>query len=125
MKYIIHQKALYSDASTGLILAFSNSKEKAFKYVRENYPDYKRDSSQGSRDEWFFVSTIWRIYNTYEGSTTGQETLVWEYNWATAERGELIGQAGSVEHHANICRCLIATGEMLDEDREDHQRFLK
>lgn len=53
MKYIIHQKAFYSDG-IGLILAFSNSKEKAFKYVRENYPEFKRDSSQDSRGEFFF-----------------------------------------------------------------------
>ena len=53
MKYIIHQKAFYSDG-VGLILALSNSKQKAFKYVRENYPEFKRDSSQDSCGEYFF-----------------------------------------------------------------------
>ena len=29
----------------------------------------------------YFVSTIERTYDTYAGSTRGQETLVWEYDW--------------------------------------------
>ena len=74
-------------------------------------------------EKCFFVSTIERTYDTCAGTTRGYETLVWEYNWETRERGNLIHQGGSVADHQTICRCVIAEGEMPDEENPRHARF--
>lgn len=56
------------------------------------------------RDKCFFVSTIERNYDTYEGTIRGFETLVWDYDWVNTKRGELIYQAGGIQDHQQICR---------------------
>ena len=76
-------------------------------------------------EKCFFVSTIERDYDTYEGTMRGQETLVWEYDWETNKRGELLHQAGGVGDHQQICRCLIAEGLFPNEDDERTKRFCR
>lgn len=73
----------------------------------------------------FFVSTIFRTYETYAGESRGFETLVWIWDEQTQKRGDMIGHMGGLDHHQSICRCLIATGEMLDEHNDDHARFMR
>lgn len=73
----------------------------------------------------YFVSTIERDYVTYAGRTRGQETIVWEYNWETNDRGKMIFQGGGICDHQAICRSLIAYGEIPDVDDERYERFLK
>ncbi len=76
-------------------------------------------------EKCYFVSTIERNYDTYVGTMRGQETIVWEYNWETAERGEMLWQAQGVVDHQNICRCLIAEGLFPDENDPKTERFCK
>jgi hypothetical protein len=77
------------------------------------------------KDKCFFVSTIERTYDTYAGSTRGQETLVWEYDWDNRERGKMLHQAGNVHDHQQICRCLIAEGLFPNEDNQQTARFCR
>jgi len=72
----------------------------------------------------WFVSTIKRDYETCEGIIRGTETLVWQYNWETQERGKIVMQAGGVQDHQQICRCLIAEGVVPDENDPRTERFL-
>jgi len=74
-------------------------------------------------DKCFFISTINRDYDTYEGVMRGGETLVWEYDWETDKRGAMIYQAGGVLDHQAICRCLINDGTILDQDDEGFLKF--
>ena len=76
-------------------------------------------------DKCWFVSTIMRGYDTYAGVTRGMETLVWEYDDKERKRGKLVGHMGGVRDHQSICRCLIATGEVLDVENETHRRFFE
>lgn len=71
----------------------------------------------------FFVSTIERTYDTYEGSCRGAETIVWEYDYETKTRGKMVHQAGGVVDHQIACRCLFCFGEIPSEDDERYQRF--
>jgi hypothetical protein len=75
------------------------------------------------KDKCFFVSTIERIFDLYCGETRGLETMVWDYDWPTARRGDLLHQAGGVVDHQQICRCLIAEGLFPNEDDERTKRF--
>lgn len=77
------------------------------------------------KDKCWFVSTIERDYDTYAGLTRGKETIVWDYDWETNERGDLIHQGGGVHDHQIICRCLISEGECPDENNPKHERFFK
>jgi hypothetical protein len=77
------------------------------------------------KDKCFFVSTIERTYDVYGGITRGLETLVWDYNDETRERGDLVYQAGGAADHQTICRCIIAEGELPDEENPKHARFFK
>lgn len=72
-----------------------------------------------------FVSTIKRDYETCQGRVRGFETIVWEYDYEKAERGDIIHQAGGITDHQRICRCFIAEGVMPDEDNPKHERFFK
>lgn len=69
----------------------------------------------------FFVSTIERTFDGYQGSMRGQETLTWDYDWEKAERGKLIHQSGNICDHQAVCRCLIAYGFIPEE--EDQRWF--
>ncbi len=64
----------------------------------------------------FFVSTIERDFDTYEGTFRGKETITWEFDWDKQKRGELVHQAGGILDHQNICRALLATGKFPKED---------
>jgi hypothetical protein len=77
------------------------------------------------KEKCFFVSTIERTFDTYEGSIRGEETLVWEYDWEKSVRGKLLHQAGGIIDHKQICHCLIAEGLFPDEDDERTKRFCK
>ena len=68
------------------------------------------------KDKAFFVSTIERTFDVYCGSVRGLETLVWEWDKDTRERGELVHQAGGLSDHEEICRSVIKTGEIPQED---------
>lgn len=65
------------------------------------------------KDKCFFVSTIERDYSgAAMGTVRGQETIVWEYDWAKSERGSMLGVFGSVQDHQQICRGLISDGAL-------------
>jgi len=97
--------------------------------------DFGSDGSRPSEKIWqsyvhhggkcWFVSTIERDYDCQHGISRGPETLVWEWNVEKNERGELVGHMGGVRDHQQICRCLIAEGEMLDGNNPRHDRFLQ
>ena len=69
----------------------------------------------------FFVSTIDRDSSAAAYQGLYAETIVWEWNKETRERGEMIGQdeggQGSIYEHARICRDLFKNGT-LDEVEE-------
>lgn len=76
-------------------------------------------------EQCFWISTIRRKYDTYQGETTGLETMVWLYDYDKQERiGNYIGHMGGVVDHQQICRCLISEGVMLDENNPKHDRFI-
>ncbi len=75
-------------------------------------------------DKCFFVSTIERTFDTYDGEIRGLETLVWEYDWTAGKRGALVHQAGGIVEHQQICRCLIAEGLFPNEDDPRTLRFV-
>ncbi len=69
----------------------------------------------------FFVSTINR--ESSEVLAYGHryaETMVWEYDPETRERGDLVGQfdgvEGTIGTHVSVCRKLNDTGSVKDED---------
>lgn len=62
-------------------------------------------------DRAFFVSTIERDYATIAGVVRGEETLVWDIDAETNERGEILYQAGNVSEHFEICKQLTQSGE--------------
>lgn len=65
-------------------------------------------------DRHFFVSTIDRASSAYDGPARYNETIVWEWNYRTRERGELLWQAGdssgSLHEHFRICEAYHRTG---------------
>ena len=79
-----------------------------------NIPILKSYAFHGT-DCWF-VSTIERDYDTFEGVCRGSETLVWEYNWDKSERGYLVHQGGGIGEHINICKSLTRTGKFPAEE---------
>lgn len=68
------------------------------------------------RESAWFVSTIERTYDTFQGESRGLETLVWIWNPETKERGKIVYQAGGINDHFNICRGLLKDGELPDND---------
>lgn len=69
-------------------------------------------------DKCFFVSTIKRTYETYDGESRDFETLVREYDYAARELGRIVYQASGLTDHNEICRSVIATGEMPKEEQD-------
>jgi len=73
------------------------------------------------KDKWFLVSTIERessaaiippvIYN---------ETIVWEWNEETKERGKIIAKTGEnkkqIFNHNQICQSLYSFGTWQDQE---------
>ena len=60
----------------------------------------------------WFVSTIERDYDTYVGTVRGRETMVWDWNPATRERGDRIVYQGDegLDGHLLVCRSLHEYG---------------
>jgi hypothetical protein len=80
-----------------------------------NIPIWKSHVWHG--EKCFFVSTIERTYDTFGGLGRGMVTVTWwECDWEKRERGKLIHQGGGGFDHQTICRCVIANGEMPDEE---------
>lgn len=75
------------------------------------------------KDKCWFVSTIERDYDTYEGVSRGQETIVWEYDYEASARGKMIAQGSHICDHQTMCRNLINDGVIPDEDDEKWERF--
>jgi hypothetical protein len=72
-------------------------------------------------DECFFVSTIERDSSaTMEAPASRfHETLAWEYNWETTERGAIVMQDGSGEafaQHYRVCEHLFRCGNVAQDD---------
>lgn len=63
----------------------------------------------------FFVSTIERDCSAMEWPSRFNETIVWDYDWDTKERGSIVhqdeGSAGSIRKHLTICERLYACGK--------------
>jgi len=65
------------------------------------------------KDKCFFISTIDRDSSTPYGGHYA-ETLVWEYDWDTAERGKMVGQdeagQGNIKAHLSMCERIFYHG---------------
>jgi hypothetical protein len=68
------------------------------------------------KDKAFMVSTIDRDYEVYTGRIRGYETLVWEWDAKTRERGKILYQANKLSDHFNICQQLLTSGEYKEDD---------
>jgi hypothetical protein len=67
----------------------------------------------------FFVSTADRDSSALAaGDVRYAETLVWEYDWSTGERGKIVAQAscapGSITTHLIVVESLNRTGKYDD-----------
>ena len=65
-------------------------------------------------DKCFMVSTIERDSSAAMPVPRYNETIVWEYDWYTMKRGNIIhqddGPRGCIETHFRICRALHKLG---------------
>lgn len=70
-------------------------------------------------DKCFFVSTIDRQSSSMMGGRYA-ETMAWDFDWASNERGSIIGQdeapEGSINGHIRVCRRLFETGRLDADD---------
>jgi hypothetical protein len=64
----------------------------------------------------FFVSTIWRTYDTCAGSSRGLETMAWEIDVKTLERDKWIYQGDGMGDHFKACRELASIGIIKEEE---------
>lgn len=66
----------------------------------------------------FFVSTIERDSSAMLYEHRYNETIVWEYDWETSKRGELLFMGedivGSVNRHLEMCKELHRTGTVKE-----------
>jgi len=62
----------------------------------------------------FFVSTINRTYDipAAGGEVNGEETIAWEYDEVTKERGEMVWTGGGMKDHWYICQVLERNGKL-------------
>ena len=71
-------------------------------------------------DKCFFVSTIERDSSAEGDTLRFNETIVWEYDWKSAERGaQIFGDGscrGSVDRHLEICRDIYKHGKVMGDD---------
>ena len=69
----------------------------------------------------FFVSTINRESSAMYGGTYA-ETMVWEWDEKTRERGKIVGQdegsADSIYAHQRMCKRIHETGKTSADDEE-------
>ena len=121
--YFMPMKSEQTPANSGAAMVVGSGPSLASEEERPIVPVWK--SYVWHKGKCFFVSTIERTYDTYAGSSRGQETLVWEYDWEKREHGKMLHQAGNVDDHQQICRCLIAEGLFPDEDDERTKRFCR
>ena len=70
-------------------------------------------------DKCFFVSTIERESSAMLWPRRYNETIVWSYDWKTAERGEMLHQdedsKGSIRTHLRIVERIYKHGTPCDE----------
>lgn len=71
-------------------------------------------------DKCFFVSTIERDSSAMIYEHRYNETIVWEYDWETSKRGELLFMGedirGSVNRHLEMCKELYCAGSINDSE---------
>ena len=70
----------------------------------------------------FFISTIDRDSSAVLGPSRFAETLVWDFDWKTNERGEIIysdsAPQGSISKHQWIVECFHQDGKMEEFESE-------
>lgn len=70
-------------------------------------------------DKCFFVSTIGRNSSAMFGPSRYNETIVWEYDWEKAERGQILHQdedsIGRIQTHQRIVDSLFQRGTAQDD----------
>lgn len=68
----------------------------------------------------FFVSTIERDSSAMEGPRRFNETIVWDYDWDTKERGLIVhqdeGSVGSIRTHLQVCERFFIQGAYETRD---------
>ena len=72
------------------------------------------------KDQCYFISTIERDSSAMVGppSPRFHETIAWEYDWNSIERGKMIAQegaGGAFEQHYWVCKQLFTHGEIRDD----------
>lgn len=80
--------------------------------------DRKLKSYVWHGEQCFFVSTIERDSSAMVGGPPARfhETLAWEYDWETKERGDIVAQDGDGEafqQHFSMCELLFRSGPDL------------
>ena len=72
------------------------------------------------KDQCFFVSTIERDSSAFGDTSRFNETIVWECDWATGKRGEILythgSGRGSIDRHLQICKEFYKNGRVVDAD---------
>ncbi len=72
------------------------------------------------RDKCFFISTINRDSSAMDGPSRYAETMVWEYNYETSERGKMVfmddGSEGSIRTHIKTLQQFCEHGKPPKED---------
>lgn len=84
-------------------------------------PDERVISSTVWHDgKCFYVSTINRDSSAMLGPGRFAETMVWEFDWKTQKRGDIVGQdggcKGSITKHLLMCQRIHDTGRTEDDD---------
>ncbi len=85
--------------------------------------DYRADEPKLKSYVWhdekcYFVSTIERDSSAAYYPMRYFETLVWEYDWQTTERGEIVGHYGNGDafrQHMKACEDFYRNGKQGDE----------
>jgi nitrate reductase beta subunit len=72
-------------------------------------------------DQCYFVSTIMRDSSAVGYPSRYAETMTWEYDWKTNERGKIVDQDGSgdaLTQHMRVVSDFYRCGKRKDEDDE-------
>jgi len=72
-------------------------------------------------DKCFFVSTIMRDSSAMNYPGRFAETMTWEYDWATNERGKIVDQDGdgaALDQHLRVVSDFYRYGKRKDDDDE-------
>lgn len=85
-----------------------------------NKPDERKLKSYvWHGDKCFFVSTIMRDSSASAYPGRFAETVTWEYDWNTNERGKIVDQDGSgdaLTQHMRVVSNFYKYGKRKDED---------